>query len=321
MHNKIKKGVLVYEFKKTAPKRRIINIGDYVQSIAAMEIVGANEEDLIFVDRERLNTITDENLGSDEKVKVIMNGWYNHNRDSFPLDKRIIPMFTSIHGIGYEDWLTEGAIEDLKKWGPIGCRDIATVNDFQSKGIESYFSGCLTLSLPKYTGEKRGGIVFVLDNIKGIKSKEAYGKWFGSSFINEELLKNYTKEQIENATFLGQLSSEDLSISEQFKIARERLDLLSKAEIVVTTRIHTLMPSMAKGTKALLVMKDSEDTRFEGLKDFWNIIDFTEAFKKNKKIAPVFKINRDENNNIINNEGFREFIKPEVEKVKKFWNE
>jgi polysaccharide pyruvyl transferase WcaK-like protein len=51
-------------------------------------------------------------------------------------------------------------------------------------------------------------------------------------------------------------------------MAREMLETFENAELVVTSRIHSLMPSMSKGTPAILVHKDMNDPRFIGLKKF-----------------------------------------------------
>jgi hypothetical protein len=71
------------------------------------------------------------------------------------------------------------------------------------------------------------------------------------------------------------------------------------------------MPSMSKGTPAILVHKDMNDPRFIGLKKFWNYIDLT---TKEKKINI-------KDNKIVNDESFREFVKPMKERVKKFYEE
>lgn len=312
---------LIYDFVKTNTPQKIVNLGDYIQSIAAMNIVGINENDdgLAFVDREDLKTTP---IGHEKgkKVKVIANGWYTHNQKSFPANENLQPLFTSVH-INDSLIFSKEVIKTFKKFEPIGCRDIMSTRKMRKYGINTYYSGCLTLTFNEVKSE-RSGIVFVVDNLidpKGrvITNLGQFKNWRGYKKVEEILLREYKQEDIENSKFITQLSSVNLSPKEQFKKARENLDILSKADLVVTTRIHTLMPSMAMGTRALILIIDLNDDRFEGLINFWNYIDFTIKRGIND---PVESINYDESGKIINNNTFREFMKPEVKKIKEWWS-
>lgn len=117
------------------------NIGDYIQSIAAKQF---SKKIDILVEREKLNT-----FHAPEKVKVIMNGWFMWNPQNWPPTDDIEPLLTSMHIVPQiaEKMLTEDGIKYFKKYAPVGCRDTGTMKILQSKGIDCYFSGCLTLTL------------------------------------------------------------------------------------------------------------------------------------------------------------------------------
>ena len=61
--------------------------------------------------------------------------------------------------------LTEKGIAYLKKHAPIGCRDKFTVQILNEKGIDAYFTGCLTLTLDNYKVDDalRGDDIYIVD--------------------------------------------------------------------------------------------------------------------------------------------------------------
>lgn len=132
------------------------NIGDYIQSLAAAQYLPKIDE---YFDK------TADDNGTDV-IKMIMNAWYIWSPEKFPVSKRIIPLPISMHisPVCSEKLLSIQKVLDwFKKNEPIGCRDKDTEQLLKSKGIKSYFSGCLTLTLGKkykYSGERKG-LVFV----------------------------------------------------------------------------------------------------------------------------------------------------------------
>ena len=113
------------------------------------------------LDRESLNSY------NDEPIKVIINGWFMEKPSNWPPSNNINPFFVSFHlnPTAKKKMLSETGIKYLKKYQPIGCRDIYTQKILSNYGIETYFSGCLTLTLnrdnfvPKNT--KRHGILVI----------------------------------------------------------------------------------------------------------------------------------------------------------------
>lgn len=294
-------------------KARSANVGDYIQVIAALKIIEQNEKRLIPINREEFSLY---NKKAKPGTKLIANGWYSHNNKTFPVHENLIPLFISVH-VNESFKMTDTVIETFKKYEPIGCRDITTEKKLKSFGIDAYFSGCLTLTLPEVK-KKRKGIVFVLDTINEITSFSELTKWKGYEFLKNELLKEFTIEQIKNAKFMTQFTRTDFSEAKQFRIARRWLKTLYSAELVVTSRIHSLMPSMAMGTPSLYIMKNINDSRFEGLVNFWNYIDYTDLHLNNT-VSAFIKRNKD--GKIINNNSFRELAEISKMKVKNFWEE
>ena len=133
------------------------NIGDYIQTVAQEQFWDKVD---CYVEREEMNTIR-----SDEKINVIMNGWYMWQPQNFPPAECINPLFISIHinPKAENDFFSERTIAYLKEYEPIGARDKGTQKLLEQHGINSYYSSCLTLTLgAKYkTQEKNNKIIFV----------------------------------------------------------------------------------------------------------------------------------------------------------------
>ena len=118
------------------------NIGDYIQSIAQRQFL--HNKETRFVEIEKLS-----DFQSDESVNVIMNGWFMWDCTKFPPPRCINPLFVSFHLTPPKenDFFTKQTIAYLKRYQPIGCRDIKTVELMRKYGIDSYMSGCLTMTL------------------------------------------------------------------------------------------------------------------------------------------------------------------------------
>jgi hypothetical protein len=77
-------------------------------------------------------------------------GWYMHpqfgiNHD-FPFHPNLRPIFVSFH-VNTRQMITPEAVEYLKKYGPVGCRDWTTVDLLLSAGVDAFFSGCMTTTV------------------------------------------------------------------------------------------------------------------------------------------------------------------------------
>ena len=81
---------------------------------------------------------------------MIAFGWHMHPlydlRYDFPYHPNIRPLFVSFH-INRLDMLSADALEYLRRYGPVGCRDWTTVYLLLSAGVDAFFSGCLTTTI------------------------------------------------------------------------------------------------------------------------------------------------------------------------------
>lgn len=280
----------------------LFNIGDYIQSLAAKQFI---KSDIVYINRERL----DEYIGS--PIKLSMNGWFLHEPNHWPPAERINPLFVSFHlnSDAYELLESKTSIEYFKKNQPIGCRDFTTMNLLLDKGINAYFTGCLTLTLgEKYKNKKCNDAIYFVDpyfehkkNLTSILKYFYvvilnYGKIsrmskliYGASTIKtilktaaffKDYIKIFDSEVLESAIYVNQeiyesrFSSED----DKYNYAKELLNNYATAKYVVTSRIHCALPCLSMETPVLYVENVNQALtsycRLNGLRELFHIIKY-----------------------------------------------
>lgn len=278
----VKYGVLTYE-SDIYIKRDWINLGDYVQSTAAKQFFPEVNK---FIPRDHMNAY------SGDPVKMIINAWYMDLPENFPPSEEINPLYVSIHinSTIAEKIFTPASIEHFKKFEPIGCRDFYTRDMLRAKGIDAYYSGCMTLTLGQtYKRDNVTDDVYFIDVMYDSMSlpelirqplrfgkRILNGRAFEFSHRKKILNKYFDEELLAKAKFETQILPY-ISAQEGFKLADEFLRRLSNAKLVVTSRIHTALPCLAMGAPVIFVnggFKNKVDNcRFDGLFDFFNRID------------------------------------------------
>ena len=168
----------VMDYGHPSATKASANIGDHIQTIAALghlvrhrsvrlhgredlidllEQFGARtreerRRDDIAADVEVITAHRDASLYEPipEDTWILCFGWFMHSlfrmRHGFPLHRNLRPIFTSFH-CNKRELLTPAAIEYLKRYGPVGCRDWTTVDLLLSIGVPAFFSGCLTTTI------------------------------------------------------------------------------------------------------------------------------------------------------------------------------
>jgi len=272
------------------------NLGDYVQSIAARQYL---PEVSTYLNREYLNEYTGDTL------QLIMNGWFMHKPLNWPPSPNINPLFVSFHmNRSYmKAMLSPYAIAYMKDAGPIGCRDYYTAEVLEKAGIDSYYSCCLTTTLPGALGdeEERSGILFV-DVMHNLPNTEDYfgmspryllshlksGNIFKShkkrGLINE-LLSRVPEQYGNEVDFLdNKIKGEGIDVVNRFRMADDYLKRLASAKLVITSRIHCALPCLALNTPVIFIKHGQSSManiyRFRGILDHFNVIDLDGDMKK-----------------------------------------
>ena len=235
------------------------NIGDDIQTYAASLLV----ENPVFCDRESLNRL-------EKEIKLICGGWFMENALNWPPSKVVKPIFISFHisSKNLELMTSDIAIEYYKRHQPIGCRDYHTLNILKKRNVDAYFSGCLTLTIPKYDGVRGEEILFV-DVLRKNYTKD----------YRETIEKNIIPEDyINEVSFISHFSDNlnKLDVTKRMCQAKQLLDRYAKAKIVFTSLIHCALPCIALGTPVVFIdfgFNNNEDKRdrFNGILDLFHI--------------------------------------------------
>ena len=147
------------------------NIGDDIQTYVAMKFLPHID---YYIDRESLSCFVPDKK---EYVSMIMNGWFIHNKLAWPPSPYINPLLISMHFKDLEetdigDMYLKGIGGDfLKQYGPVGARDFETIKRLEKNSIDAYFSGCLTLTLEKFSKVKKKKKICLVDVSNEVISK------------------------------------------------------------------------------------------------------------------------------------------------------
>lgn len=222
------------------------NIGDDILSYSASRFLPSVD---YVIDREHMDTFLP---SSNEYVKAIINGWYLKNKFNWPPSEFISPLFIGIHfsDVPYwgikDEFLDSIGTEYLKKFGPIGCRDKHTVGKLKQRGVEAYFSGCVTLTLQRFEN------VDSTDNIILVDVPETVEKVVTEKCENVEIVTHSIKS-IQDG-YHGRLSW-----NERLQRVEELLKKYQGAKLVITTRLHCALPCLALGTNVIMVKQNNID--------------------------------------------------------------
>lgn len=261
----MKYGVLVHKHTQ--------NLGDDIQSFAISQHLPSVD---YMVDREELDTFQSEN---NEPVSLIMSAWWLWKRWNWPPASCILPKLTGMHvakkpidksGTPIFNECFEGiGGEYLKSYGPVGCRDYSTIKMFKEINIDAYFSGCITLTLPKMEKVKLDKeYICLVDVDKRIENK---------------IRKKVKGKDIEIKIMTHNVDYRNSSASweERAEYVKEILTVYQNAKCVITRRLHVALPCLAMDVPVLCIWNNLKGRRFSPYKD-WLCTASTEQFLKGK---------------------------------------
>lgn len=282
--------LITYDYKSH------FNVGDYIQSLAARQFLPRVDQ---YINREKLNEY------SGPETKLIMNGWFMYDPENWPPSPNIIPLFISFHlnQTHAERILNEEGIVYLRKH-EIGCRDYSTLNLLKAKGIDAFFSSCLTLTLGNSYRNSLGEDIYFVDVLFKSPTPQKVFRSFNSfrkSVQRHEIFRLRQRKKLLRKLFgdkiielakdiahrypAAQYATED----SRFALAEDLLKRYENARLVVTSRIHCALPCLAMGTPVIFVDggfdNSSDRWRFEGISRLFNTIQIS-----GKKITSNFDL-------------------------------
>lgn len=178
-------------------------------------------------------------------------GWYMHpifgQTYGFPFHPNLLPLFLSFH-CSRRALLTPEAIDYLRRFAPIGCRDWTTVDILLSIGVPAFFSGCLTTTI---------NTVFPDSERAPADAPIGYVDVAAASVPAGATTYAHQYDEVRFTSFVDNVYA-GMSRLETYR--REHGSL-------VTSRLHCYLPSRSIGIPVDFQPKNRSDPRFAGLID------------------------------------------------------
>jgi len=235
-----------------------MNLGDIIQAEGLNTIykrMGISEDELVYIDRDELSEY------QGEYVILPITGAFGYfpgtKKHMFPLSSKIIPVFLGVSCIDEKNLEEYTA---YKNFGPIGCRDLPTLNMCRKYGLEAYAFGCMSLCIEPRNKQVTNGKVLLNDVPKQVV----------------DMMPQHLKDKTEYVSQFIKVPDEEVyhnpkKTAELFK--KGALELLKKyreeAELVITSKMHCALPCLAMGIPVIFT-KDSLDYRFAGFEKILN---------------------------------------------------
>lgn len=231
-----------------------LTIGDDMQLLGIENLykyMGIDYNEVIRIEFSELSTYDGEYV-----ILPISFPFLGYTKDNIitKFSDKIIPVFLGFCIL--TSTLTDIDIAYLKKYEPIGCRDVYTLNNLRSNGIQSYLNTCMTLCFPKVRDSLNHSkkIIYCVD-------------------ISEKLKSYIPKELLPRCKFVSHnfYTTEFDSTPEELCKKRYQ-EYIDNAELVITDRLHAGLPCAAAGIPVIFA-KDKYSWRFTGIDRFLNIYD------------------------------------------------
>lgn len=227
-----------------------VNYGDYIQTIATELAVSSLFNPVYdFADRDSLYYYR---MGEDGLVPIcVMQGWFSHTLNFFP-SEAIHPVWIGTHfDCAIHKYIREALVINAKYFQEgVGCRDLSTLNFLKGLGCGAYFSRCLTLTMPKRVDVNIADKVYFVDVPNSIMRR------FPNQILERAIVKNQKWIKV---------GGEAWEIT--YTRAKEIIEDLKKASLVITSALHCASPCIAMGIPVLLISLNPEENgnRFSAL--------------------------------------------------------
>ena len=280
------------------------NIGDYIQTKAVLDLVGFNN--IKILDRENLDKY------DDNVIQTIINGWFMESPENWPPSEKIKPLFISFHlnPSIEKELLKDESIKYFKSHEPIGCRDIYTRDILLEKGVNAYYSSCITTTIDRnnYLKSKTQaeGIIVIgaFDRLKPTLDYKSSVKLLISIFkypfkkIGYSLKLSKFNRHLNNQNFkikrYSQLTKRPIkSHNEGLNLASEMLEKIAESEVMITSRIHAALPALAMGLKVIFIDQGLDHVnhkhRLSGLINYFTRVNLKDFFMINLDNIPAME--------------------------------
>lgn len=223
---------------KQASNGQYVNLGDYFQTFAIENIYS-----ILNIPASKIQTIDRVELQhyQGEELLLPMQGWFGYIKgiEIFPLPSKIKPVFLGFHCI-QKNIIKKYLLTDFKNNTPLGCRDEQTYLLMQEYGVNSYLTGCLTITLPERKQQPTDTHVFLVDAPNNIEKYMPDNLKENITYITQEIP---IQPDNDNADEIKRTSDLAKTLLDRYR---------DEATLVVTSRLHCAAPCLGMGIPVIL---------------------------------------------------------------------
>ena len=246
------------------------NLGDHIQSLAANRLLARlGIEPQLCVDRDNEIATSAKLTEFGCPVGILVNGWFKTNPREWPPHPNLVPLYLGFHIRPSQSstLISDAAIENYRKHGPIGCRDNYTLSLLHRHGVDAFLSNCLSLILPRRLEyPARQDQVFVVSR--------------------DDQILDRIPEDLGPIRFVSHYSG-STDFEENMRKAADLLTLYrTRARLVITTLLHCALPAIAMGIPVIVFYPQgtgggdqSDGERFSTLERMIRVFHFDETHK------------------------------------------
>lgn len=247
----MKFGIIIHSYGNRGENSVGYNAGDAIQSMAFEQIyrmADIPESEIVEIGLDELEKYDGEYLILPMYSMAIGIGFA-----PLPLSPKIIPVFISSHFAVQE--LSELQVKYLQTYQPIGCRDEFSLSTMHKYGIQAYLSGCGTIIFPKRSRKPDVPKALFIDTPQELER-----------FIPSEISKR--AQYISHMLPLQKKVMTKQDAQEYYVKTEQLLQYYAdEATLVVSSRMHALVPCMAMGIPVIGAF-DNISYRFSWLDKF-----------------------------------------------------
>jgi len=250
------------------------NIGDVLQGMVARQFLPASST---VIDREKTAE-----MSPVIPSLLLANGWFIHDRRSFPPPDAVTPLYFSVH-IDNLRWLRRPEVRaHLRRHAPIGCRDRKTMLLLWGWGIPAFYSGCLTLTTNtlEIPDLPRSGEQLFVDGVDHPMPTEVIKR------LEHLLGGSFTRISHDPPDPGGAF---DDYCEHGSRVMTGLLARYKAADLVVTSKIHCALPCLALGVPVLLVHPHTREWRLDPVRELMHIWSYEEVLAAEQLPLPVVR--------------------------------
>lgn len=221
-----------------------MNLGDEMQGLAGLQflpymdaLVERDDLALVFPTQDLVKPMRNKTL-------VFLNAWYGSSTRTWPPPRHLDPVLVAVHTESNQATINtfDTGMTWLKEHWPVGVRDLATLEYFNSHGVACFVSNCMTTTILPLCPKRANNIKIIVVDVEPELS---------SAIIPQNLaVETMTHKSLDQVVNDNPI----LRYKHAFGVLRK---YACDAKVVVTTRLHSALPSAASGTTVVWAKGDA----------------------------------------------------------------